>query len=336
MVARNVSLKSFNTFGLAYMADYLITVKSESEILQFLNSDFNSIRPLLIIGSGSNILFVNDFHGIILHPDIKNIYVEEENSDRVIVSAGAGIKWDEFVEWAINKNLGGLENLSYIPGTVGATPVQNIGAYGVEVKDYIYAVRAVSLMDGSVRIFSNNECNFRYRDSIFKNELKGKYVITRVFYELQKNWTPNLSYGQLKEEVHKSGEVTLKSIRQAVIRVRKSKLPEPEILGNAGSFFKNPVVDAEAAELLKNKYPSIPIYPLSDGKVKISAAWLIDRCGWKGNKYGDAGVYKKQALVIVNYGKATGEEILRLSEMIQKSVYEKFGIMLEREVEVII
>ncbi|HOK25747.1 MAG TPA: UDP-N-acetylmuramate dehydrogenase, partial [Bacteroidales bacterium] len=336
MVARNVSLRNLNTFGLDYRADYLVTVSSESEILQFLNSEFGNIRPLLIIGAGSNILFVNDFHGIILRPDIKNIYVEDENSGRVIVSAGSGIKWDDFVRWAVNRNLWGIENLSYIPGTVGATPVQNIGAYGEEVKDHIYEVRAISLEDGSVKSFSKGECHFGYRDSIFKNKLKGKYIITRVFYELERSREPNLSYGVLKDEVLNSGEITLESIREAVIRIRKSKLPEPETLGNAGSFFKNPVVDAVTAEIMKSKYPSMPVFPHNGRRMKISAGWLIEQCGWKGKRHGNAGVFEKQALVIVNYGKATGEEILRLSEMIQKSVHEKFGIILEREVEVVV
>lgn len=335
MVSRNISLKEFNSFGLNYRADYLITVKSESEILEFLDSGVSAGKPVLILGSGSNLLFTGDFHGVILHPEIGGINIEDESCDNVVVSAGAGVNWDEFVEWAVSNNLGGIENLSFIPGSVGATPVQNIGAYGEEIKDYITYVRAISLEDGSVRIFGNSACCFGYRDSIFKQEFKNRYLVTRVFYRLFKNSVYNLSYGLLQEETEKSGEITLKSIREAVIRIRKSRLPEPMEHGNAGSFFKNPVTDAAVAETMKIKYPAMPVFQFDNGKIKIPAGWLIEQCGWKGKRFGDAGVWEKQALVLVNYGNATGVEILELSQMIQKSVYEKFGIVLEREVEVI-
>jgi len=335
MLFKNISLKGFNTFRMQCSADYMLHIKSEAEIMQFIGSNLIKIKPLLILGGGSNLLFTGDFHGIIIHPDIQGIYVEEEFSDHVVVSAGAGVNWDKFVEWAVNQNLRGIENLSYIPGTVGATPVQNIGAYGEEIKDYIKEVRAISLEDGSVRNLSNCECRFGYRDSIFKNELKGKYVITRVYFNLFKSGEPNLSYGMLKEEVQKTGDISLKSIRQAVIRIRQNKLPEPEFIGNAGSFFKNPVVEKKIAESLKKEFPDMPVYQHESDTVKLSAGWLIEQCGWKGIRVGDAGVYEKQALIIVNYGKATGIEILELSERIRESVHEKFGIMLEREVEVI-
>jgi len=335
MLLRNVPLKGFNTFGMQYCADYMLHIKSEAEIMQFIDSDLIKIKPLLILGGGSNLLFTGDFHGIVIHPDIQGIFVEEEYSDHVIVSAGAGVNWDKFVEWAVNRNLRGIENLSYIPGTVGATPVQNIGAYGEEIKDYIAGVRSISLENGSVRNFSNSECRFGYRDSIFKNELKGKFLITRVLFNLSKDRKYNLNYGTLKQEVKQSGEISLKSIRETVIKIRKEKLPDPDIRGNAGSFFKNPVVVREAAELLKKEFPDLPVYPNESGMAKVSAAWLIEKCGWKGKRVGDAGVYEKQALIIVNYGKATGTEILELSERIRESVRLKFGIMLEREVEVI-
>jgi len=335
MIYKNISLKPFNTFGLDYRAAYMLRIKSESELLQFISSSYPFKNKIFVTGSGSNLLFTGDFNGIIIHPEIPGIYIEKENSDQLVVSAGAGVIWDDFVRWAVENNFGGVENLSLIPGTVGAVPVQNIGAYGSEVKESVELIRAISLEDGSVRNFSNNECRFDYRDSIFKKELKGKYVITRVFFRLNKNPEFNLSYGKLKEEVLKSGRITLQNIRNAVINIRNNKLPDPSVLPNAGSFFKNPVVDIRVAESLRKEFPDLPVYQHESDRVKLSAAWLIEQCGWKGKRVGDAGVYEKQALIIVNYGKATGGEILELSERIRKSVYVKFGIMLEREVEVV-
>lgn len=313
----------------------MISIETEEEAVSLFSGCKKIPGPSLILGDGSNMLFTGDFSGTILHPVIKGINIEEKHSDHVIISAGAGITWDKLAEWSVNNGYGGLQNLSLIPGTVGASPVQNIGAYGVEVKDSIEKVRAVSINDGSITEFSKNDCMFGYRNSVFKLEEKGKYMITRVYYKLTVGELFNLKYGSLEEEVIKLGSVTLRNIRQAVINIRKSKLPDPEIIGNAGSFFKNPVVTIPAAESLKKRFPGITTFDDESGGIKLAAGWLIDQCGWKGKRIGDAGVHHKQALILVNYGKATGKEIYNLSEEIKISVMEKFGIKLEREVEVI-
>jgi UDP-N-acetylmuramate dehydrogenase len=337
MIYKNIPLKKYNTFGLDYMAECMIHIKAENEATALFNAIADLKKPLLILGSGSNILFTSDFKGTILYPELKGIKLEEQEPENgnVIVSSGAGVDWDIFVAWSVNKGFGGLENLSLIPGKVGATPVQNIGAYGVEVKDLIVKVETVNINDGSIRVFSNKECEFGYRNSIFKSNEKGKYLVTRVYYRLRYKPLLNLSNESLKEEVNKLGKETLKNVRQGVINIRRSKLPDPEIIGNAGSFFKNPVVQGLVALNLKNEYPDIPVYKDKEGYMKLAAGWLIDRCGWKGKRKGDAGVHEKQALVLVNYGKATGKEIYDLSEEIKKSVYDKFGVELEREVEVV-
>ncbi|MCX6326655.1 MAG: UDP-N-acetylmuramate dehydrogenase [Bacteroidia bacterium] len=335
MIYKNISLKKFNTFGLDCMADCMIRIRNEKEAISLFRGEISWKKPFLIIGGGSNILFTSDFKGTILYPEIGGIKVEVKDQEYVIISAGAGVNWDKLVEWTVNKGYGGLENLSLIPGLVGATPVQNIGAYGVEVKDTIEKVIAVSIDDGAITEFSKNDCRFGYRNSTFKSENKGKYLVIRVYFKLTISPLLNLNYGSLKEEVTKLGSVTLKNARQAVINIRRSKLPDPEIIGNAGSFFKNPVVSSSAAESLNNRYPQMPSYKDQSGGTKLAAGWLIDQCGWKGKRVGDAGVHDKQALVLVNYGKATGKEIYNLSEKIIKSVQEKFGIDLEREVEVV-
>jgi UDP-N-acetylmuramate dehydrogenase len=243
--------------------------------------------------------------------------------------------WDNLVEWSVSKGYGGLENLSYIPGLVGAVPVQNIGAYGVEARESIAKVKAITIHDGSIRYFSNEECKFNYRNSIFKNKEKGKYLITRVYFKLRTKKEPDLAYGTLKDEVMKLGEPSLRNLRQAVIKIRRSKLPDPSDIGNAGSFFKNPVIENKAASDLKKNFPELPCYNDRPGYTKLAAGWMIDQCGWKGKRIGDAGVHEKQALVLVNYGKATGKEILELSEKIKLTVLEKFGVAIEREVEII-
>jgi len=336
MIFENISLKKYNTFGLDYNTDCLIKIKTEEEASILFDVKNSFKQPLLILGGGSNILFTGDFKGTIIYPDIEGIKIEntEFGDGMVLVSACAGVVWDKFVEWTVDNGFGGLENLSLIPGKIGATPVQNIGAYGVEVKDFIEKVRTISVSDGSVRIFSNEECEFGYRNSIFKNRERGKYLVTKVFFRLSNGPVLNLRYDSLKEEVSKIGPETLKNIRQAVINIRQNKLPDPEVTGNAGSFFKNPVVTESYAKDLKKKYPEMPLYDEKSGFKKLAAGWLIDSCGWKGKRIHDAGVHPKQALVIVNYGSASGKEIFSLSEEIQKSVLKKFGIQLEREVEV--
>jgi UDP-N-acetylmuramate dehydrogenase len=335
MIYKNTPLKKYNTFHLDYKADCMIHVRNIEEAISLFREEISWEKPFFILGSGSNILFAGDFKGTILYPAFSGIKIEEQDKENVIISAGAGIIWDNLVEWTVNKGIGGLENLSLIPGMVGATPVQNIGAYGVEIKDKIESVKTICISDGSVREFSNRECEFGYRNSIFKVKNKGKYLITRVFYKLAVNPVFNLNYGSLAQEVNKLGDVTLKNIRQTVINIRRSKLPDPEIIGNAGSFFKNPVVRIPVAESIKNRFPLITSFDDQSGGMKLAAAWLIEQCGWKGKRIGDAGVHDKHALVLVNYGKATGKEILSLSEEIKKSVREKFDIELEREVEVV-
>jgi len=335
LIYRNISLKHYNTFGLDYLANCMLHLRSVREASALFKEGSSFVKPLLILGGGSNMLFTDSFSGTILYPDFRGIRIDKKSGDGVIISAGAGIAWDRLVEWSVEKGLGGLENLSLIPGKVGAVPVQNIGAYGVEVKDCIEKVKAINIEDGTTRTFSNNDCEFGYRSSVFKSRLKGKYMITRVWFRLSSKPAFNLEYGSLKDEVDKLGSVTLRNVRNAVINIRRSKLPDPEVIGNAGSFFKNPVADTSLVLKLKRSYPEMPVYADTCEKTKIAAGWLIEQCGWKGKRKGDAGVHEKQALVLVNHGKATGKEILDLSEEIRKSVRVKFGINLEREVEVI-
>jgi UDP-N-acetylmuramate dehydrogenase len=333
-ICRNTSLKPFNTFGLDYRADTMILVRTEKEAKALFNGELSWKEPLLILGGGSNILFTGDFSGTLLCPAFSRIKFEEHKDEHVIVSAGAGVEWDKLVEWTVRMGFSGLENLSGIPGSVGAVPVQNIGAYGSEVKDYITKVRTISTTDGKVRIFNNDECRFGYRTSLFKKSEKGKYLVTRVYFKLDLNFKPNLNYGSLDEEVGKLGQPTLRNVRIAVIKIRQSKLPDPKVIGNAGSFFKNPVVSRSVAEKLLKAYPGLPLYDDPSGNKKLAAGWMIEQCGWKGWRIRDAGVHEKQALVLVNYGNATGKDIFDLSEKIRISVKERFEVNLEREVEV--
>jgi len=335
MIYENISLKKYNSFGLNVRADHFATFKLEENAIHFLKHHNEAVENYLILGRGSNLLFTADFHGTVIHPEMEGITLEGKKGIDVIVSAGAGVIWDKLVESTVKNGLGGLENLSLIPGLVGASPVQNIGAYGAEVKNTIEKIRAISLEDGSMREFSNEECRFGYRDSIFKGELKGKYLITKVYFRLSTRPKLCLEYGSMKEEVNKLGSTSLGNVRKIVISNRQNKLPDPEQIGNAGSFFKNPVVKLSVVDELKIKYPKIPVFSDNSGGAKLAAGWLIEQCGWKGKRIGDAGVHEKQALIIVNYGNATGMELFNLSEQIRKSVAEKFGITLEREVEVI-
>jgi UDP-N-acetylmuramate dehydrogenase len=335
MILKNFSLSDYNTFGLDYSSEFFVSVKTESEAIKLFKESGTITKPFLIMGGGSNLLFTGDYKGTIIHPEINGIAIEGKNDDYVIVSAGAGEEWDSFVEWTVDNGFGGIENLSLIPGTVGAAPVQNIGAYGVEAKDTIVKVRAVSTGNGSIREFDTNECLFGYRRSIFKSEMKGEYLVTRVYFKLALKPVLNLKYGSLAGEVAKLGGAVLKNVRDAVIKIRKSKLPDPEIIGNAGSFFKNPVVDFTTAESLRKRYPKMPCYEDPSGGIKLAAGWLIEQCGWKGKRSGPARVHDNQALVIVNHGGASGSEILNLAEEIRKSVWYRFEVELELEVEVI-
>jgi len=335
MILNNSSLKPHNTFGLDYKAERIVIVRSEEEISNIIREGETKGAPHLAVGAGSNLLFVSDFHGTIIHPEIEGIKIDKEDNFSVEVTAGSGVNWDSFVEWTVVQGFCGLENLSYIPGHVGASPVQNIGAYGAEAKDFVQSVKAISLETGDPAEFRNDECKFGYRDSIFKNELKNKYLITGVTFQLSKEPGFRLGYGFLEAETAAIGDISLKNIRQAIINIRTRKLPDPTVIGNAGSFFKNPVVTTEKADEIKSKNPLVPVYNEHSGGKKLAAGWLIEQCGWKGKRIGDAGVHDQQALVLVNYGNAKGIDIYNLSEKIKISVFEKFGIDLQREVEVI-
>ena len=290
----------------------------------------------LHIGGGSNLLFTGDYPGIILHSAIKGFEVISEDADEVIVRAGAGEVWDDFVAYTVEQGWYGAENLSLIPGEVGASAVQNIGAYGMEAKDLIVKVETVEVATGEVRVFNNEECGYAYRESVFKHSLKGQYIVTKVSYRLSKTPSFHLDYGNVRAELEKRRcELTLPNVRQTIIDIREAKLPDPKVQGNAGSFFMNPIVPRAQFESLLAVYPQMPHYEVDAERVKVPAAWMIDQCGWKGKRMGRAGVHDKQALVLVNVGGATGEEVIRLSEAIQKSVFDKFGISISPEVNFI-
>ncbi len=332
-----VSLKSYNTFGINVKADFFITFHSEDEIKEWLMNKELQAQRNIILGGGSNVLFLSDYKGVVLHPALKGMHVISIDEDYVVVKVAAGEVWDDFVCEAVNNGWGGVENLSLIPGRVGAAPIQNIGAYGVEAKDTIIAVEGYFLDSKEFFHLNNFECEFGYRSSIFKTRYAEKFIITSVIFRLTRNkHNYNLSYQGLAKVLEKRGETNLANIRDTIIEIRRNKLPDPEIIGNAGSFFKNPVISQSKALLMKKAYPKAPIYEFENNKYKISAAWLIEQCGWKGYRKNDAGVYDKQPLVLVNYGSASGEEIFELSCQIQDSVMKKFGIELEREVNVIV
>lgn len=335
-ILNNVSLKPFNTFGIDARAAFFAVIDHPGEVQQLFNMDELNSLPKLFLGGGSNVLLKSDFDGLVVKIDFSGISNTFPGNDEVIVTANAGENWDELVQYCVKNNWGGMENLALIPGSVGAAPIQNIGAYGVELKDIFSHLEALDLETYEMRRFSTGDCQFSYRNSIFKNELKNKFLITSVSFRLSQTPVLNLSYPALKNEIEKTKvETTIKSVADAVIRIRKSKLPDPAELGNAGSFFKNPVVDIEKFETLKSKYPLIPSFFQQDGLIKIPAAWLIEQCGWKGKRIGDAGVHTNQPLVLVNYGGAKGLEILELSEHIRESVFNHFNILLETEVNII-
>jgi UDP-N-acetylmuramate dehydrogenase len=334
-IKKDVSLKAFNTFGVDVKTSYLANANRPEKVLFTLNYASYNQLPIRVLGGGSNVLFTSDFEGITIQPSIPGITIIDDQSNEVIVKVGAGVNWDSLVAWSVERNLGGVENLSMIPGSVGASPIQNIGAYGVEVKDSIVKVEGININSRKPFELYAAECRFGYRDSIFKNELKGKVVITYVWFKLLKNPTLVTHYGNLEEELTKLGTRSVKTVREAVISIRRGKLPDPAELGNAGSFFKNPVVDTAVLEGIRRKHENVPTYAVSDAFVKIPAGWLIEKCGWKGKRIGNCGVHKDQALIIVNYGNATGREILTLAEQIRKSVLDEFGIAIEMEVNVL-
>lgn len=329
------SLLPYNTFGIDVKTDFFIEYDSMKGLQEALQLDVVKSNQVLHIGGGSNLLFLKDFNGVILHSAIRSIEKVGEDVDLVFLEVGSGVVWDDLVAYCVDNGWGGLENLSLIPGEVGASAVQNIGAYGVEVQDVIVTVNAVEVASATPRTFSNAECRYGYRNSVFKNELKGKYIITSIVFRLDKKPVFKLNYQHLEEAVLKIGEVNLQNIRQTIIAIRESKLPDPKVSGNAGSFFMNPVIAKGHFNSLQEKYPQIPHYYVSEKEEKVPAGWLIDQCGWKGKQIGLAGVHDKQALVIVNKGGASGVEIAYLAEQIQASVKETFGIELKPEVNYI-
>ncbi len=333
-IKENYPLGHFNTMGINVNARYFAQARSIDEIKEILDNHRDCF-PFYIIGGGSNILFTKDYNGLILQPAIKGINILEENLENTVIEAGAGENWDEFVEWTVKRGLGGIENLSLIPGSVGSSPIQNIGAYGTEVREVVERVNYLDLKTLKMVSLPNRECNFGYRDSIFKNHLKNRTIITSVVFRLNRHPVFNTSYGNLQAEIDKHGSISLERIRNAVIEIRRSKLPDPAELGNAGSFFKNPVVESARAQAIREEYEEMPSFPVDESFTKIPAGWLIEQCGWKGKKTGNAGVHEKQALVLVNYGDATGREIADLAEKISRSVFSKFKIELETEVNII-
>ncbi len=337
VVYQNISLLPYNTFGIDVKAAQFVEVKTVEEV-QVICTTFNlHERKNLILGGGSNILLTKDFEGMVVKMNLKGIDTIREDENHVWVKAMSGELWNDFVMYCVNRNYAGVENLSLIPGCVGAAPMQNIGAYGVELKETFEELFAIDMESGKLVKFTNAECKFGYRESIFKNEAKGKYIIVAVTFKLSKNPNFNISYGAIKETLEKRGipEPDIKSISDVIIEIRTSKLPNPELLGNSGSFFKNPEIQKEKFDALKVLFPDIVGYPLPNNLVKVPAGWLIEQCGWKGKKVGNTGAHKDQSLVLVNYGGASGDEIWQLALRISESVQDKFGIKITPEVNII-
>lgn len=338
---KNISLKHLNTFGIDVLSKYFLSITSPDALKEWIEiknqSTALSSLPMCILGGGSNVLFTKDFDGIVLKNSIKGIEIIKEDENHVYIKVNAGENWHDFVLYSLTNNWAGIENLALIPGSVGAAPMQNIGAYGVEVKDVVYALDAFHILEKKTQTFTNNDCAFGYRESVFKGKYKNQFFITHVIFRLNKKPVFNTTYGAIEQELEKMGiqQLSIQAIADAVINIRKSKLPDPAEIGNAGSFFKNPTVTNSVFSELKNKHPDIVGYALPDHTTKLAAGWLIEQCGWKGYRKNDAGCHKKQALVLVNYGNARGSEILELSEKIMESVRNKFGVALEREVNII-
>lgn len=336
-IKENISLKPYNTFGLEASARYFVEVSDLEELKEVLKDPFLESKRKLFLGGGSNILLLNDFDGVVIKISFKGKEIIQDTEDYAVVKAGAGEIWHEFVLYCIDQNLSGIENMSLIPGTVGAAPMQNIGAYGAEVKDTFVELEALNLETLQVESFDASQCAFGYRESFFKHEGKGKYVILNVSFRLSKNPEINVSYGAIQQTLAEMGieNPTIKDVSEAVIHIRKSKLPDPAEIGNSGSFFKNPEIPKVQYLQLKEDFPTIPGYVVSEEVVKVPAGWLIEQAGWKGKRFGDVGVHDKQALVLVNFGKGKGQQIADLAKEIQESVKQKYGIVISPEVNFI-
>ena len=333
-IKENISLKKYNTFGISAFAKRFISIDSVYQLQQLLKIN----KEVFLISGGSNMLLTKNIEKLVIHINTKGISIDKEEDQFVYLTVNSGENWHDFVLWCVSQNYGGIENLSLIPGNVGTSPIQNIGAYGVEVKDTITRVEGIEIATGKLVTFSNEDCKFGYRNSIFKNTHKGKIVLTSVGFKLtKKNHELNTSYGAIETKLNSNNisNPTLKDISDAVISIRKSKLPDPKEIGNSGSFFKNPVITIHHFLTLKKEYPTIPSYPISDSEIKVPAGWLVEQSGFKGKRFGDAGVHNKQALVLVNYGNASGVEIYELAKKIKKEVLIKFKVALEIEVNII-
>jgi UDP-N-acetylmuramate dehydrogenase len=335
-INHNISLKHYNTFGIDALAKHFITINSIDDLKQALSLE--NYPDIFILGGGSNMLLTRNIDALVLHLNIKGISIISEDEEFVIVKANAGENWHEFVLWCLEKDFGGLENLSLIPGNVGSAPIQNIGAYGRELKDTFLSCQALDIKTKTLKTYTKDDCKFDYRNSIFKQEEKGKVIICNVTFKLsKKNHTLHTSYGSISSQLAemKITHPTIQDVSKAVIQIRQSKLPDPKKIGNSGSFFKNPVIALENYLKLKENFPDIPGYPISEYEIKVPAGWLIEKAGFKGKKFGDYGVHKEQALVLVNYGNATGQEILELSKLIQKTIKQLFNIHIEAEVNIL-
>jgi len=332
----NVSLKAYNTFGIDVKTSYFIEINSETMLFELLSDEIYLSHADMFIGGGSNLLFTKDFDGLVIKNNLKGITIDEQDDESILLNSQSGEVWHELVLKSISLGYGGLENLSLIPGTVGAAPMQNIGAYGVELKDVFHSLKAVNLKTKEIETFNLEQCRFGYRESIFKKEAKGQYFILSVTLRLLKHPKINASYGAILTTLDEMGfrDLTIQNVSKAIIKIRSTKLPDPKQIGNAGSFFKNPEIDEDQYQTLKSEYPQMPSYLLDNANFKIPAAWLIEQCGWKGKRIGNCGSHQEQALVLVNYGNANGSEVYSLAMDIQKSVKEKFNILIQPEVNI--
>lgn len=336
-IIANYPLLKLNTFGVDVKAKYFVSINTVNELIELTKTKVFKDFKLLILGGGSNILFTKDFDGLVILNNIKGKEIIDQTQESILLKIGAGENWHELVMYTVDNGWGGIENLSLIPGNTGTAPMQNIGAYGVEIKETFVELEALEISSGKIVKFNNSDCEFGYRESVFKNKMKNQYIILNITLELKKNPVLNINYGDVKAilESQNINNPSIKQVSDAIISIRQSKLPDPKIIGNSGSFFKNPIVSLNQLELIKKKYPNVVNYKINENEFKIAAGWMIERAGWKGKKFNNYGVHEKQALVLVNYGLANGMEIFNLSEEIILDIKDKFGITLEREVNII-